>query len=646
MIQKQWNKRLLSGVVAACLLVGTSGQAWADNASAYLDIQGHWAQAALKKWAESGKIGGYEDGTLRPNKLATRAEVMKLVNASFGLTEGGPAAFADVDEKQWFYRDLGIAVRNGYMSGFEDGTFRPSREITREQLAVILVRLLKLKPSEGAPDYADTRALPAWSRGAVGAVVAAGLMTPDAKGLFYPKRSATRAEIVVVLDRAEALSEKQNGESGAQQGSTQANNGGASAGGTTSGGQSGGNPSGGNQPGGNQPGGNQPGGGDQSGGGSQDGDGAGNGGAADVFRTADALLAAAKTVQAGGAVALDAAPSPGTVAWLAQASTTQFAEGLQMTKLVGNGTVALMAAPATAGSYKLYVLNAESGATLSVSSASLTVAGTVAADRAGDLFAVGRAVRGGASIALTVPPAEGLTAWFAPSGTSVFAAGSDMTAAVGSIVSAPSAEGDYRLYLVDASGQSVGASVALLRVDNTAPSNSQFASNVAVKGRSALSIGGLPAGASSAWLAPAGTSGWVQSATMSYSTGGTILAPAAEGSYRLYLLDDAGNVSSPSTGAITVDNTPPTEQNDIFAADATRAPGQTLTLPTLPVGVKAWFAPAVASVFAPGAAMTVSTGSTIAVPQLPAVYKLFLVDDAGNVSQPSKATLTITNPTP
>lgn len=125
----------------------------------------------------------------------------------------------------------------------------------------------------------------------------------------------------------------------------------------------------------------------------------------------------------------------------------------------------------------------------------------------------------------------------------------------------------------------------------------------------------------------------------------SIAAPQVEGDYRLYVQDTTGNVSSPSTAILHVDNTAPTNLITVFAVDVTKSVGDTVSL-TLDAGITAWFAPAVTELnvdaFTANSTMTSLTGTgTIAVPTTPATYKLFLIDRAGNVSAPSQKTLTV-----
>lgn len=101
------------------------------------------------------------------------------------------------------------------------------------------------------------------------------------------------------------------------------------------------------------------------------------------------------------------------------------------------------------------------------------------------------------------------------------------------------------------------------QIDNTAPTNQNavFASSVSKKGGTAVTIVSSGDVTNNIWFAPSGTSVFVASATTTKAVNGTstsILAPATEGTYKLYVVDSVGNVSVASNVTLTVDDTAPT----------------------------------------------------------------------------------------
>ena len=143
-------------LLAICLLLGLSGLAYAAGFS---DIKGHWAENQINKWAGKGLAAGYQYGTFRPDNEVTRAEFVALTNRAFGIAKtGAETYFTDVEPGKWYYEDVAAAKTAGYIAGYPDGTFGPDQTITRQEVASILARLLKLEPStEGIASFAEDR---------------------------------------------------------------------------------------------------------------------------------------------------------------------------------------------------------------------------------------------------------------------------------------------------------------------------------------------------------------------------------------------------------------------------------------------------------------------------------------------------------
>lgn len=197
----QMNQKKIAKTVLATVAISA---VMPFSALAATDTRGHWAEHVLNKWEIGKLLSGYEDGTIRPDQKITRAEFVSLVNraADFQYT-GNQTAFKDIKKDAWYYKQVAIAVNEGFMGGFEDQTFRPDTGLTRGQAASVLARLEKLKSNEEkANEFKDSHNMPHWAKGSIGAVLEAGLMVGDPDGSFHAERVLTRAEAVAVLDRA------------------------------------------------------------------------------------------------------------------------------------------------------------------------------------------------------------------------------------------------------------------------------------------------------------------------------------------------------------------------------------------------------------------------------------------------------------
>jgi len=167
------------------------------------DYSGHWAEDTIQDWFDLGLIKGYEDGSFKPENSISRAEFMTMINNSFEFEEKAEINFNDVDAEEWYYAEVQKAVQAGYIVGNGDETIRPTDDISREEVAVIITRLTELDENSGNLGiFVDADEISDWAEGFVGAVVKAEYMIGNDEGKFCPTNNITRAESLVTLDRA------------------------------------------------------------------------------------------------------------------------------------------------------------------------------------------------------------------------------------------------------------------------------------------------------------------------------------------------------------------------------------------------------------------------------------------------------------
>lgn len=132
---------ILAGALGVSMLFSSLGVVTAQNSK---DYEGHWAQKAINSWLDSGKLKGFEDGSVKPNQTITRAEFMTLVNRAFNYTKLAKIRYDDLPSTNWAYNEIARAVEAGYIQGFNN-EMRPNAPINRQEAAVIISRLLKLE---------------------------------------------------------------------------------------------------------------------------------------------------------------------------------------------------------------------------------------------------------------------------------------------------------------------------------------------------------------------------------------------------------------------------------------------------------------------------------------------------------------------
>ncbi len=171
------------------------GKAYAETS----EIRDHWAYETIERWIDQGLAQAYSDNSHKLDESISRAEFITLVNRVFELKDGKKAKFTDISEGHWFTNEIGIASAMNYISGYDDGTFRPYDYISRQEVAMILSRILYLEYYEGGLE--NDEEIPLWSRDAITSVVKAGLMSGYPDGTIKPIRAITRAETIVILNR-------------------------------------------------------------------------------------------------------------------------------------------------------------------------------------------------------------------------------------------------------------------------------------------------------------------------------------------------------------------------------------------------------------------------------------------------------------
>lgn len=171
------------------------------------DIDGHWAENNIQKAVELGIASGYRDNTFRPDRTVTRAEFSKFVVSALGLSPVSSPRLSFKDRNDipdWARGFVARAVEKGIVSGYSDGKFKPAREITREEMASMLVRAMNLQREADAKrdtwlNFNDYRQIQNWARGAVAVAVEQGLIKGYAGNTFGPARKASRAEAVTMI---------------------------------------------------------------------------------------------------------------------------------------------------------------------------------------------------------------------------------------------------------------------------------------------------------------------------------------------------------------------------------------------------------------------------------------------------------------
>ena len=148
---------------------------------------------------------GYSDGTVRPNGKITRAEVATIffrlldddTRAKYWSSENN---FSDVSADKWYNNAVSTLSHMGVIGGYADGTFRPDAPISRAEFAKIAVSFTQNTGSAVYSYFTDVKTTD-WFAPYVTAAKDAGLIEGYSDGSFKPESKITRAEACAIVNR-------------------------------------------------------------------------------------------------------------------------------------------------------------------------------------------------------------------------------------------------------------------------------------------------------------------------------------------------------------------------------------------------------------------------------------------------------------
>ena len=175
------------------------------SAAGFPDVPAnYWAKKHIDYLVAQKVIVGFPDGTFKPENPVTREQFAKMIVVAKGLSLSKPATptYTDVSKSRWSYGYVEAASKAGYIKGYGGGEFGPADPITREQLAVLEIRVLgkeaaSLSSSLIIATFSNDEAkVSSWARGAMTLAVRpdAQLLKWDSVRNIRPKDAGTRAE--------------------------------------------------------------------------------------------------------------------------------------------------------------------------------------------------------------------------------------------------------------------------------------------------------------------------------------------------------------------------------------------------------------------------------------------------------------------
>jgi len=208
------RKKVLTIVMTVVLVYSLSVPALAAT---YRDLAGHWAKEYMEDLSSKGYLTGYDDGTIRPDANMTASETLVLLSRMYNVTEiqseqiegdfADTVASAVPSALKWAYGAIEVCLAAGIITPSELSSLDLTAAIQKQQLAVFLVRAMKLTAaaeslSNAELSFGDASLISANCRGSIAELVVLGILKGDDSNFLYPKSSVTRAVVATMLSRA------------------------------------------------------------------------------------------------------------------------------------------------------------------------------------------------------------------------------------------------------------------------------------------------------------------------------------------------------------------------------------------------------------------------------------------------------------
>jgi hypothetical protein len=179
----------------------------------FQDLQGHWAQKDIEFLACKYVVRGITEKIFNPESPITRAEFTSMLIRALGVDEDGgiKQTFKDVKPDTWYYGSIEAAFRTGIVRGISKDKFKPNEPITREQIAAMIIRALKISGYELEKNtqeyqtvlgqFKDKDKIASWGLEDMAKAVRLGIIKGISFNQIAPGKNATRAQGAVMINR-------------------------------------------------------------------------------------------------------------------------------------------------------------------------------------------------------------------------------------------------------------------------------------------------------------------------------------------------------------------------------------------------------------------------------------------------------------
>lgn len=196
------KKKYLSVILIASILLSIMPFSMASTVK-YADVKGHWAESSIDRWTEYGIVQG-NNGDFGADRNLTRAEFATILKNLLHLPVERPEdRFSDVADGKWYADAINSCAAVGIIRG-NNGEAMPDAAITRAESITMICRALAIEEADEnqLSDYSDVHSVPAYAAGYIAAAHELGIVKGTSDTTLSPLSNITRAQMMVILDRA------------------------------------------------------------------------------------------------------------------------------------------------------------------------------------------------------------------------------------------------------------------------------------------------------------------------------------------------------------------------------------------------------------------------------------------------------------
>lgn len=218
-------KKTISILLTLCMIVALMPAAMAAKKATFTDVpEDMWCFDYVEYVADEGYFKGTTETTFEPNGPMTRQQFVVVLSRMVNVkVNNDQSPFSDVPAGSYSAGAIAWASKNGITQGYEDGTFRPTEPITRQQMCAFMNRFMTYYANNYGVRYTsknakitfeDEKDIAAYASSAVDYCVKYGLIYGYEDGTFRPTANATRAHVAAIIQRLDKITRKSSGGGG------------------------------------------------------------------------------------------------------------------------------------------------------------------------------------------------------------------------------------------------------------------------------------------------------------------------------------------------------------------------------------------------------------------------------------------------